>query len=87
VIELYLPHRHSFKDKRRILKSIKTRIKNKFNVSVAEIGEQNPWQKAVIGVTTLSNDSRFVNEVLDGVVGLVAGTPEAVIVHHEVQLI
>lgn len=87
VIELYLPRRHSLKDKRRILQSLKSRIKNRFNVAVAEVGEQNLWQKAVIGVTTLSNDRRRVNEVLDKVVGLVAGTPEAEIVHRELELI
>lgn len=87
VIELYLPYRHSLKDKRRILQSIKAKIKNKFNVAIAEIGEQDVWQKAIIGVTSLSNDSRKVNEVLDKVVALISATPEAEIVHYELELI
>ena len=49
-VELFIPDGHSLKDKRRVLQSVKTRVRDKFNVSVAEVGEQDLWQKA---------DSRF----------------------------
>jgi len=88
VIELYMPQNHSLKEKRGILRSIKAKIKNKFNVAVAEVGEQDRWQTAVLGLSTLSDDKRFVNEVLDKCVSLIrSGYPQAEIVHHDLELI
>ncbi len=61
----------SLKDKRRVLKSIITQLKNRFNVSVAEVDDQQLWQMATLGVCCVSNDSRYTNEVLSKVVNFV----------------
>lgn len=88
VIELYIPQNRSLKGKRQILRSIKAKISNKFNVAVAEIAEQDRWQTAVLGVSTLSNDRRFVNEVLDKVRRtIVNGHPEVEMGHHRIELL
>lgn len=87
VIELYIPQNGSLKGKRQVLQSIKTKIKNRFNVSIAEVGEQDLWQKAILGVTTVANDRSFVNEVMDKVVGFVSSFPQVQIVHHQLELI
>ena len=63
-IRLRIPQNTSLKDKRRVLKSILTQLKNKFNVSTAEIEDQGLWQLATLGICSVSNDSRFSNEVL-----------------------
>lgn len=86
-IELYIPMSGSLKGKRQVLQSIKNKIKNKFNVAVAEVGEQDLWQKAILGVTTVANDRSFVNEVMDKVVGFIASFPEVQIVHHQLEFI
>ncbi len=86
-IELFIPQSGSLKRKRQILQSIKTKIKNRFNVAIAEVGEQDLWQKAILGVTTVANDRSFVNEVMDKVVGLISSYPEVQIVHHQLELI
>ena len=67
-ISLRIPENMSLKGKRRILKSIKSQIKNKFDVAVAEVEDQELWQKATLGVCCLSNDSRYANEVISKVV-------------------
>ncbi len=67
-VKLRMPENSSLKDKRQIVKSITAQVKNKFNVSIAEVGDNDNWELATIGIATVSNDSRFTNEVLSKVV-------------------
>ena len=67
-IRFRLPENLSLKGKRRVLKSITSRVANKFNVSVAEVDDQDLWQLATIGISCVSNDKRHANEVLSKVV-------------------
>jgi uncharacterized protein YlxP (DUF503 family) len=48
-----------------VLRKVTDRLRARFNVSVAEVGENDVWQKAVVGIAAVANDRRFVNEVLD----------------------
>ena len=66
-IEIYIPQSTSLKEKRKILNGIKSRIKNKFNVSISEVGYIDKWQRALLGVSTVSNSTRMVDSVLSGV--------------------
>jgi len=78
---------HSLKDKRRTIKPIISRIQNKFNVSVAEINDQELWQLATIGISCTSNSSRHANEVLSKVmdyINIVRGDAE--ILDYEIEL-
>jgi len=87
-IELRLPENLSLKGKRHILKSITIRIKNKFNVSVAEVDDQNLWQLATLGICCVSNNSRYTNEVLSKVVDFVVGSRfEVEILDYEIELL
>lgn len=70
-IRLRLPENSSLKGKRSVIKSIIAQVKNKFNVSVAEVDDQDAWQIATLGVTCISNDSQHSNEVLSKVVNFV----------------
>ena len=54
----------SLKDKRRVVKSLKDRLRNKFNVSVAEVDGQDTWKRSVVAVVTVSGDRRRVEEQL-----------------------
>jgi len=58
----------SLKGKRQILKSIIARVSNQFNVSIAEIDNHDRWQLATIGISCVSNNNRYTNEVLSKVV-------------------
>ena len=70
-IQLRLPENHSLKDKRKVLKSIITRVRNKYNVAIAEMDDQDLWQLSTLGVACLSNDAQQVDRVLSKVVALV----------------
>ena len=67
-IELHLPASNSLKDKRSVLKSVIRRIRNEFNVSIAEVDDQDVWRSAVLGVVTVSNDRAYAHGLLTGVV-------------------
>ena len=87
IIELYMPQCHSLKEKRQVLRSLKSKIKNKFDVVIAEVGEQDRWQNAVLGVTTLSNDKSKVNGVLDKVVGQIDRIYDVEIIRHHLEFV
>jgi len=83
-----LPENESLKGKRRVLKSITTRVRSKFNVSVAEVDNQNLWQLATLGICFVSNDNRFTNEVLSKVVDfIVDGRFELEILDYEIEIL
>ena len=67
-IHLRISEAHSLKEKRGVVKRIIERLKNKFNVSVSEIGEQDKWQSAVIGVVTIGTSQKVVDATLEKVV-------------------
>ena len=70
-IKLRIPENMSLKGKRSVVKSIITQLKNKFNVSVAEVDDQQLWQIATLGICCVSNDTRYTNEVLSKVMNFV----------------
>ena len=62
---LYIHGASSLKDKRQVLRKVIDRLRSRFNVSVAEVGDNDVWQRASVGICAVANDHRFVNEVLD----------------------
>jgi uncharacterized protein YlxP (DUF503 family) len=66
-LELHIADAQSLKDKRQVVRSLKERLRGKFNVAVAELDFQDSWQRSIIGVVTLANEERFVQEVLQKV--------------------
>ena len=71
-LSLHLPGPGSLKSKRHLLRSAVDRVKARFNVSIAEVGDNDLWQRAVLGVAAVANDRAFVNETLDKVSAFVA---------------
>lgn len=86
-IELFLPDSQSLKDKRQVLLSVKDRLHQKFNLSVAEVDGQDLWQKAVLGLACVANDSRHVNQVLDQALNMIRSNPAVEIVQSRVELL
>ena len=87
-IKLRIPENMSLKGKRRVIKSIIAQLKNRFNVSVAEVDDQQLWQIATLGVCSLSNDSRYANEVLSKVVNFVSnGRFEVEMLDYKIEII
>ncbi|MDK2792453.1 MAG: uncharacterized protein PWQ25_1316 [Deferribacteres bacterium] len=78
-ILLEIPSAFSLKEKRRVLNSLKTKLKNKFNISIAEVGQKDIWNRAELGVAVISDDSSFCNEQLGKVVEFIDNFPEVVL--------
>ncbi len=66
-LELRMENSHSLKDKRHVVKSLKDRLRNKFNVAVAEIDYQDLWQRALLAAVTVSSDHVHAEKVLRSV--------------------
>jgi uncharacterized protein YlxP (DUF503 family) len=70
-ISLYFPKSSSLKVKRQGLRKIIDRVRAKFNAAVAEVSEQDQWQRSAIGVTVVGNESRHVQSMLDNIISFV----------------
>ena len=87
-IRLRIPENQSLKGKRQVVKSVIQRVKNRFNVSVAEVEDQDLWQVATIGVACVSNSTAHVNEVLSRVEGFIAGSRlDAEVLDYEIEIL
>lgn len=80
-LKLHIPGSFSLKDKRRIVKSLTAKIRQNFNVSIAELGDNELWQVALIGISCISKDSRYINEIISKVIDFISQN------HHEVVII
>ena len=77
-ITLRLPENHSLKGKRRVINSLSSRLRDRYAVAVAEVGDNDAWQIATLGVSCVSNNVRHADEVLDRVLGYVESSREGV---------
>ena len=71
-LTLHLPEPGSLKSKRHLIRSAIDRVRARYNVSIAEVAENDLWQRSVLGVAAVGNDHAFVNEMLDKVADFVA---------------
>jgi len=79
-LELRISESHSLKEKRMVLKGLKDRLHEKFNVSVSEIGHQDAWQRALMGIAAIGTDKVYVNGILSRVMDWVSA-------HRAVELV
>jgi uncharacterized protein YlxP (DUF503 family) len=84
-VRLLLRESRSLKDKRQVVKSIKDRLHNHFNVSVAEVEAQDNRQLAVLGVAMVSNETHHVKTALGQVVEALRSHPVAELLDHEMD--
>lgn len=85
-VKLHIFSPNSLKEKRSILKSLIQRLKNKFNISIAEVGDNDLWQSAVIGFAVISNERKHVDEVINKCVDFIDGFGEVEIVDIEIEM-
>jgi len=86
-LDLHIPSATSLKEKRLIVKSIIDRIKNKFNVSVAEVDANNLWQRSVIGIALVTNETVMVHRVFEKIKNLVTNTHSVSIINSTVEFL
>jgi uncharacterized protein YlxP (DUF503 family) len=85
-VELLIPESGSLKSKRFVLKSLKTRIRNKFNVSIAEVAENEKWQRTVLGMALVSNDRKLIDGVFNQIVNLINSDLNVEMIDHFIDI-
>ena len=70
-LDLHIPEAHSLKSKRMVIKSLIDRIKSKFNVSIAEVDANDLWQRSVIAIALVANETQIINKVFEKIKNLV----------------
>ena len=87
-LTLQLPENHSLKGKRRVIKSLCSRVHNKFNVSISEVCDNDSWHTATLGVAFATNTGRHADEVMASVVAFIESSrDDFVLVGHEQETI
>lgn len=86
-LSFHIPHARSLKDKRRVVQKIRDRIRNRFDVSVAEVAAQDQWQRAVFGVSVVSGESSVCDSVLEQVARSAELSEDAQLTDRETELI
>jgi hypothetical protein len=85
-IELFLPDSDSLKAKRVVLNSIKKRIRNKFNVSISEVNNNDKWQRVSLGLSLVSNERKFIDMTVSEVLKFIHGERGVEIIDHVVEV-
>ncbi len=84
-VSIAIPEANSLKDKRRVVKSIKDRLRNGFNVSIADIGDQDIWRSANLAIAVVSGDSSYANGILSRVQDAISNRTDAILTHCELE--
>lgn len=86
-LDLLIRESNSLKGKRRMLKRIIERVKNKFNVSIAEVGNHDLWQSSQLSFCMVGNDKRFINSSLDKVIRFIEELNSGEIIRSEIEML
>jgi len=84
-VTLFLGEAHSLKEKRMVLRRVKDRAQQKFNLAIAEVGDNDLWQRAVLGLAVVGSGRRFTESALDEVVRFIREEAEVTDVEREIQ--
>lgn len=85
-IQIHIPESGSLKSKRHFLKGIKDRVKNRFNVSIAEVDHNDLWQRTTLGVSVVTNQKQFANQILSQVVDFIGKVNGVQILDYSIEL-
>ncbi|MBV9948976.1 MAG: DUF503 domain-containing protein [Myxococcales bacterium] len=86
-LTFHVPHARSLKDKRRVVLKFRDRVRSRFDVSIAEVAEQDKLQRAVFGVSVVSSDAAVCDSVLEHVAHVAETQEEAVLTDRATELL
>ncbi len=86
-LELHIQHAQSLKDKRQVLRSLKDRLRARFNVAVAELEHHDKWQRSAVGIVTISGEEQHVEESLQQVLAEADVILGPLLVSHAIEII
>lgn len=87
MVEIIIYDANSLKDKRRVLKSIMEKLKSRFNISVAEVGLNDKWQRSMIGFACVTNDSVHSNKMISNVLNFIEVETRVEIINSEIEIL
>jgi uncharacterized protein YlxP (DUF503 family) len=87
IIDLMVHESSSLKTKRRVVKSILGRVRSKFDLSIAEVGDQDKWQKSRLGFAVVSNEGGHAHRMLETVIGFVENLHLAEVVNADIEVV
>lgn len=86
-VELLIPESSSLKSKRMILSSLKKRLRNKFNVSTAEIDSNDLWQRTTLGIAMVSNKHRFLDQALTQALNFIEEQSQTEVIDYHIEIL
>jgi uncharacterized protein YlxP (DUF503 family) len=86
-VELHLPDVDSLKGKRHVLKGLKERVRQRFEVAVAEVDHHDVWQRATLAVACVSHESRHAHEVVSKALDFIEANVDGVVIDVSVEML
>lgn len=86
-LSLFIPESNSLKAKRMVLHSLKARLRNNFNISVAQIDDHDKWQRATLAIATVSKDGRNAQGTMSDIVNFVERSHNINLIDYETELV
>ncbi len=86
-VTLYIPFCHSLKEKRSVIRSIKDRVRNRFNVSAAETGSNDKWQKAEMGFSMISNSGNHIQSEMEKLIRFLGSVQPVTLTEKEFEIL
>lgn len=86
-LEVLIPNARSLKDKRRVVRSLIDRLRHRFRVAAAEVGDNDVHNHAVLGFAAVSNEVRHAQSVLTQVVEFVRNSPNALLGEYDLEIV
>ncbi|MEY8415159.1 DUF503 domain-containing protein [Tissierella praeacuta] len=86
-LTLIIYESHSLKEKRHVIKSIIGRIQSRFNISIAEVGLNDSWQRAIIGFACVTNDINHANQILSNVIKFIDEDSRVEIIENKIEIL
>jgi len=86
-VKIKIDNSHSLKEKRMILRSLKERLRNKFNIAISEVGEQDKWQISQLCLVSVNTDKRFLNSLLCKIMEFIQNFPQIEVIDYHTEFI
>jgi hypothetical protein len=86
-ITLFIHNSNSLKEKRMVMQSLKTKLRNNFNIAVTQIDDEDKWQKSYLAVVGVEKDNQAVNSILSRVINYIEGFSQVNLIDYAIELI
>ena len=86
-IDFHISSSSSLKEKRMVLRSLKDRVRNNFNVSIAEVADHDKWQAATLGISCVSNDKKYIDGMLNKIKNFFERNKHILVTDYQIEII